>query len=680
MGPHAMIDSVRTFVCKHQHTHSESRDLLALAIERGIVSEQATEADLTAHRPKPEGEGHFHCYDAVAERLLTGLTLSTRDVRRMLGTTHLALHQDRRFYDTADGHWYLAHQTPCNDALVALLKDIPGEFLSLADLMTDLGDSPCFWTGDSRFSLQNGLISFKLPEPESSSDEFEFLAFGPSPTEPESIFEDTDFEAFAGAEIGLLEVASMDLDIFAALENTPEAIAPDTHAEPEPALPEESAADLDLAAGETESLYELLDLESDNLLFEPMAELEMNLFAEPTAEMDLELFAQMQVEEPEMDLSAEPLAEMEILFAEPMAEEMEILFAEPMAEEELETLFAEPMAEEMEALFAEPMAEEMALFDQPVANLDLDIFAEPMTEIALGLLAEPTAEIDLDIFAQMQVSEAEMDLSSVELMAEVETNLAADLMPEELETLFAELTAEEMVLSAKPTAGEMEALFGQPIAEEMPLSVDPETEMEVLFTEATLEVEPGISTQVQVEMLEMDTLIEPMVEEMALFEQSMAEEMDIFAPTAEMDLDLLAQMQVSEAEMDIFCEPVSEGLALFAEPMAEELETLFAEPMAEEMALFAEPTADMDLDIFAQMHVETSESSESDGVTTVAEQAVPVEVVDSERQSTAVAVAEPIAAVETPAPKVATEPTNARVEQLFEKLARLQNLRSGLKV
>lgn len=174
-----MIDSVRTFLAKHQD-HLAS-DLLAMAVEYGVLPEHATEDDLTTHRPNPEGEGHFAAYDGIAEQLLEGATLSTREVQQLLGPIHMALHQDRRFYETKDGHWYLAHQQICNEPFVEMLSTMPGEAVRLKDLLLGLEGAPTFWKADERFTFDGELITLNpvsLPlAADIEEDEYEDLGF-----------------------------------------------------------------------------------------------------------------------------------------------------------------------------------------------------------------------------------------------------------------------------------------------------------------------------------------------------------------------------------------------------------------------------------------------------------------------------------------------------------------------
>jgi hypothetical protein len=183
-----MIDSVHTFLSKHQDRPAD--DLLAMAVEYGVLPEQATEADLSLHTPNPKGEGHF---------LLTGTTLSTHEVQQLLGPVHLALHQDRRFFETKDGHWYLAHQQICNEPLVEMLSTMPGESVRLADLFLGLEGTPTFWKADERFRFDGEWIALKpvsLPELidlEMEEDEYEDIGFaGLFDVEPE-IADPSDF-------------------------------------------------------------------------------------------------------------------------------------------------------------------------------------------------------------------------------------------------------------------------------------------------------------------------------------------------------------------------------------------------------------------------------------------------------------------------------------------------------
>jgi translation initiation factor IF-1 len=186
-----MIDSVHTFLSKHQDR--PTHDLLAMAVEYGVLPEHATEADLSLHTPNPKGEGHFAAYDMIAEHLLQGTTLSTHEVQQMLGSVHMALHQDRRFFETKDGHWYLAHQQICNEPLVEMLSLMPGETVRLADLYLGLEGTPTFWKADERFHFDGALIALKpvsLPEPidieMGGEDEYEDLGFaGLFEVEPE---------------------------------------------------------------------------------------------------------------------------------------------------------------------------------------------------------------------------------------------------------------------------------------------------------------------------------------------------------------------------------------------------------------------------------------------------------------------------------------------------------------
>ncbi len=185
-----MIDSVHTFLSKHQDRPSD--DLLAMAVEYGVLPEHATEADLSLHTPNPKGEGHFAAYDKIAEQLLKGMTLSTQEVQHLLGPIHVALHQDRRFYETKDGHWYLAHQQICNEPLVEMLSTMPGESVRLEDLFLGLEGTPTFWKADERFRFDGEWIALKpvsLPELidiEMEEDEYEDLGFaGLFEVEPE---------------------------------------------------------------------------------------------------------------------------------------------------------------------------------------------------------------------------------------------------------------------------------------------------------------------------------------------------------------------------------------------------------------------------------------------------------------------------------------------------------------
>lgn len=177
-----MIDSVHTFLSKHQDRPTD--DLLAMAVEHGVLPEHASEADLSLHTPNPKGEGHFAAYDTIAEHLLKGITLTTHEAQQLLGPMHLALHQDRRFYETKDGHWYLAHQQICNEPLVEMLSTMPGEPVRLEDLYLGLEGTPTFWKADERFSFDGEWIALKpvsLPEAidleSGEEDEYEDMGF-----------------------------------------------------------------------------------------------------------------------------------------------------------------------------------------------------------------------------------------------------------------------------------------------------------------------------------------------------------------------------------------------------------------------------------------------------------------------------------------------------------------------
>ncbi|MBC7881041.1 MAG: hypothetical protein H7Y37_06860 [Anaerolineae bacterium] len=193
-----MIDSVHTFLSKHQDRPSE--DLLAMAVEYGVLPEHTSETDLSLHTPNPKGEGHFAAYDKIAEHLLKGITLATHEVQQLLGPMHLALHQDRRFYETKDGHWYLSHQQICNEPLVEMLSTMPGEPVRLEDLYLGLEGTPTFWKADERFSFDGEWIALKpvsLPEAidleMGEEDEYEDMGFaGLFEVEPE-IADHSDF-------------------------------------------------------------------------------------------------------------------------------------------------------------------------------------------------------------------------------------------------------------------------------------------------------------------------------------------------------------------------------------------------------------------------------------------------------------------------------------------------------
>jgi hypothetical protein len=212
-----MIDSVQTFLRKHQER--PSHDLLAMAVEYGVLPEHATEDDLSLHTPNPQGEGHFAVYDKIAEQLLKGMTLSTHEVQQLLGPVHLALHQDRRFYETKDGHWYLAHQQICNEPLVEMLSLMPGESVRLADLYLGLEGTPTFWKADERFHFDGELIALKpvsLPEPieieMDEDDEYEDLGFsGLFEAEPEITSHSDLSDLFMTSEFAAIEGQGFDL-------------------------------------------------------------------------------------------------------------------------------------------------------------------------------------------------------------------------------------------------------------------------------------------------------------------------------------------------------------------------------------------------------------------------------------------------------------------------------------
>jgi hypothetical protein len=220
-----MIDSVQTFLSKHQDR--PAHNLLAMAVEYGVLPEHATEDDLSLHTPNPQGEGHFALYDKIAEQLLKGITLSTHEVQQMLGPVHMALHQDRRFYETKDGHWYLAHQQICNEPLVEMLSLMPGETVRLADLYLGLEGTPTFWKADERFDFDGELIALKpvsLPEPidmeMDEEDEYEDLGFsGLFDVEPEMV-NHADF-----SDLSLAPDLSMTSDLSFA-DQEPEVIEP----------------------------------------------------------------------------------------------------------------------------------------------------------------------------------------------------------------------------------------------------------------------------------------------------------------------------------------------------------------------------------------------------------------------------------------------------------------------
>jgi hypothetical protein len=240
-----MIDSVHTFLSKHQDR--PTHDLLAMAVEYGVLPEHATEADLSLHTPNPKGEGHFAAYDTIAEHLLKGITLSTHEVQQMLGAVHLALHQDRRFFETKDGHWYLAHQQICNEPLVEMLSLMPGETVRLVDLYLGLEGTPTFWKADERFHFDGESIALKpvsLPEPIDidEEDEYEDLEFaGLFELEPE-IANHSDFaDSSMASDLSVLE--GQGLDFFADCE--PEVV--------EPQQMTVQAAEIQIASSESES-------------------------------------------------------------------------------------------------------------------------------------------------------------------------------------------------------------------------------------------------------------------------------------------------------------------------------------------------------------------------------------------------------------------------------------------
>ncbi|MBC8121979.1 MAG: hypothetical protein H7Y22_09105 [Gemmatimonadaceae bacterium] len=149
-----MTDSVRTFVRKYRFAPAPL-PMLEAAIEQGILPEDTVEADLLKHATGLESLTHFDCFNCVAEALLHGVTLSGREVHSLLGgSIHAALHQDARFYDTADGHWYLSDQFLCNDEIYTCFDGQTECWLPLQELLNGRlkdGLRPAFWSADERF-------------------------------------------------------------------------------------------------------------------------------------------------------------------------------------------------------------------------------------------------------------------------------------------------------------------------------------------------------------------------------------------------------------------------------------------------------------------------------------------------------------------------------------------------
>jgi len=228
-----MLDSVRTFLRKHHDSHPQPADMLAVAVEFGVLPVEASEEELTRHGPVAEGEGHFRAYDPVVAHLRRGVTLSNVEVRALLGPVHAALHQDRRFFDTADGHWYLADQHFCNDQLFEMLSVRPDEAVPIADLLVGLDGAPVFWKGDARFDFDGERLALRSQAPTSDAgadeDEFEFLGFG------------SDLFAAGLAGATSEEPEPMPLDLLFIEEPPPEAAIPAPLAPP---APEAAASDL----------------------------------------------------------------------------------------------------------------------------------------------------------------------------------------------------------------------------------------------------------------------------------------------------------------------------------------------------------------------------------------------------------------------------------------------------
>lgn len=149
-----MTDSVRTFVRKYRFAPTPL-PLLEAAIEQGVLPEDTAEADLLKHATGLESITHFDCFNCIAEALLHGVTLSGREVHSLLGgSIHAALHQDARFYDTADGHWYLSDQFLCNDEIYTCFDGQAECWLPLQELLDCClkdGPRPTFWSADERF-------------------------------------------------------------------------------------------------------------------------------------------------------------------------------------------------------------------------------------------------------------------------------------------------------------------------------------------------------------------------------------------------------------------------------------------------------------------------------------------------------------------------------------------------